>query len=179
MLLDGQAIKRKIVLNLSEDAYNFIQGTTDSEHAFALFISQLENPHKPSFDYSELKDAMLKTIAIINKYQKEANIKDPSLLNFAVTDGTTVVCTRYISSSTLEAASLFFSSGSQFRSEADGRYRMIRNNRRDESVVIASEPLTFERNDWLVIPTNTIFVITSKINVLMFPIIDEYYSEFR
>ncbi|PVV05346.1 hypothetical protein BB560_000127 [Smittium megazygosporum] len=172
-------IKRKLVADLSEDAYNCIQGTTDSEHAFALFISLLEDPYKQSFTYKEMKDTMLKTIAVINKYLKDAGVTEPSLLNFAVTDGDTVVCTRYISSCTLEAASLFFSSGSEFKSEIGGGYRMIRANKRDKSVVIASEPLTFERNDWLIIPTNTLLVVTNKSNVLLFPIKDEYYSESR
>ncbi|PVZ99543.1 hypothetical protein BB558_004469 [Smittium angustum] len=169
-------IKRKLTSNLTEDAYAFIQGTTDAEHAFAVFISQLDDPYKPLFSFEELKEAMLKTIALINKYLDEEGIEQPSMMNFAVTDGVTVVCTRYISSKKYEAASLYFSSGSEFRSESDGRYRMIRANKRDKSVVVASEPLTFERNDWLVIPTNTLLVITPKMNVLLYPVKDQHYT---
>jgi hypothetical protein len=41
------------------------------------------------------------------------------------------------------------------------------------------EPLTFEKADWLIIPTNTCFVITPKFNVLLFPIKDQYYNADR
>jgi hypothetical protein len=53
---------------------------------------------------------------------------------------------------------------------------MVKDNRRQDMVVIASEPLTFEKADWLTIPTNSIMVVTSKMNVLIYPIIDEYHN---
>ncbi|KAF9368978.1 hypothetical protein CPB97_004031, partial [Podila verticillata] len=57
-----------------------------------------------------------------------------------------------------------------------GHYRMIKADKREDIVVIASEPLTFEKADWLTIPTNSVVVITSKMNVLMYPIMDEFYT---
>ncbi len=53
---------------------------------------------------------------------------------------------------------------------------MIKADKREDIVVIASEPLTFEKADWLTIPTNTLVVITSKLNVLMYPIVDEFHN---
>ncbi|KAI9631187.1 hypothetical protein KEM48_013250 [Puccinia striiformis f. sp. tritici PST-130] len=41
-------------------------------------------------------------------------------LNFAVTDGQSVVATRYVNSSTDEAASLYFSTGTSFEAAIDG-----------------------------------------------------------
>ena len=41
--------------------------------------------------------------------------------------------------------------------------------------MIASEPLTFERNDWISVPTNSTVSI-SNLNILLHPIEDEYYS---
>jgi len=41
--------------------------------------------------------------------------------------------------------------------------------------MVASEPLTFEKADWMEIPTNTMFVITPKMNALQIPIEDEYH----
>ncbi|OMJ25274.1 putative glutamine amidotransferase DUG3 [Smittium culicis] len=52
----------------------------------------------------------------------------------------------------------------------------VRSNKKDKSFVIASEPLTFERNDWIAIPTNTLLVITPKLNILMYPIKDQHFS---
>ena len=119
---------------------------------------------------------MLKTIAKLNAWGKEAGVTEASMMNFAVTDGVSVVCSRYISSKTLEAASLYFSSGTRFESFKPGHYKMIKADKREDIVVIASEPLTFEKADWLTIPTNTMVVITSKLNVLMYPIVDEFHN---
>ncbi|KAI8342396.1 nucleophile aminohydrolase [Chlamydoabsidia padenii] len=169
-------LKRKLVNLLPEKLFLFVQGSADSEWAFALFLSFLANPDADHFEHQELKEAMIKTINQLNAWAEELEITEPSLLNFAVTDGDSVVCVRYISSKTEEAASLYFSSGTKFECYRPGHYRMIKADRREDMVVIASEPLTFEKADWLTIPTNNIMVITPKLNVLLQPIKDKYYS---
>jgi glutamine amidotransferase len=102
-------LKRKLQNALNDEIYNFAQGQTDSEWAFALFLQKL-SAHAdllaPSFPYDTLKQAMLEVIAQLNAWAREVGVDEPSLLNFAVTDGYSVVATRYISSSTDEAASL-------------------------------------------------------------------------
>lgn len=49
---------------------------------------------------------MLDTIASLNKYAEDVGVTEPSLMNFCVTDGSSIVVTRYISSRKDEAASL-------------------------------------------------------------------------
>lgn len=88
-------------------------------------------------------------------------------MNFCVTDGHTVVATRYVSSKKDEAASLvcvipadqmgkhrsscfdalqYFSSGTTFDEYAPGgHYRMSKCDKRENIIMIASEPLTFEQ----------------------------------
>ena len=108
-----------------------------------------------------LRESLIKTIAVINDLTAAVNHTThtpsaaPHLLNLAVTDGHTVVCTRYVSSKTDEAASLFFSSGSSFDEYQPGMYRMERRDRGQDIVMVASEPLTFERADWVTVPTNS------------------------
>ncbi|RIA92702.1 nucleophile aminohydrolase [Glomus cerebriforme] len=173
---DFNKIKRKLQQSLREEIFLFVEGNTDSEWAFALFLNQLSNPEADNFDYKTLKTAMLKTIEQLNIWADEAGITEPSLLNFAVTDGCTVVCTRYISSKTEEAASLYFSSGTNFKEYKPGHYKMVKADKREDIVLVASEPLTFEKADWLIIPTNTCLVITPKFNVLLTPIKDQFYN---
>ncbi|KAF9201084.1 hypothetical protein BGZ49_008697 [Haplosporangium sp. Z 27] len=176
-IADFHLIKRRVQESLRDEIFLTVNGNTDSEWAFAVFLSQLKTPLQAEpFCHSVLKDAMLKTIAKLNAWCKDAGITEASMMNFAVTDGVSVVCSRYISSRTLEAASLYFSSGTRFESYKPGHYRMIKADKREDIVVIASEPLTFEKADWLTIPTNNLIVITSKLNVLMYPIVDEFYN---
>jgi len=101
--------------SLREEYFLLVQGSTDSEWAFAVFLNELANLNvdpsehkKGGFGHATLRAAMMNTIASINGWCKEVGDTEPSLLNFAVTDGHAVVASRYVSSRTEEAASLFF-----------------------------------------------------------------------
>ncbi|KAI1300748.1 hypothetical protein EDD11_005949 [Mortierella claussenii] len=175
-------IKRKVQEFISDEIFHNVNGNTASEWAFAVFLSQLANPQQPEpFCRTTLKDAMLKTIQQLNILSKQAGIQEPSTLNFAVTDGVTVMCTRYINSnsSTAEAEGLYLSSGTKFECYQPGHYKMIKEaakSKREDIVVMASEPLTFEESDWSLVPRNTVVVVTERMNVLMYPIMDEYHE---
>ena len=55
------------------------------------------------------------TLATITKAQEEAAVAEVSLLNFVVSDGATLVATRYVSRDDEEAASLYYAEGSAFQ----------------------------------------------------------------
>ncbi|KAF2216526.1 hypothetical protein CERZMDRAFT_33482 [Cercospora zeae-maydis SCOH1-5] len=197
-------VKRKLVSDVADKWFNVVQGSTDSEWAFALFLDSLEkyggvNPddeakQRDGFGHTVLRKAMLKTIERINSYISSlpAEIREGedvrSLLNFAITDGKSVVCTRYVSSQTDEAASLFFSSGTDWKPQpggdgvvgakpkvGKGEYKMERRDKGADIVLVASEPLTFERDNWVTVPTNSVLTIHNQ-NVLIHPILDEHYN---
>ncbi|KAJ3500145.1 hypothetical protein NM208_g17214 [Fusarium decemcellulare] len=119
------------------------------------------------------------TDAIPESILQNEDVDTRSLLNFAVTDGHSVICTRYISSSSDEAASLYYSSGTQWttRTKAanDRQYQMERRDKGADIVLVASEPLTFERENWVNVPTNSILTIHRQ-TVMVHPIIDKYYE---
>lgn len=174
-------IKRKLLDHLDDKFFLFIQGSTDSECCCALYLDTLykmgydpEDPHT-KLTHKILRDALLKTIELIKDWQT-AVTDEPSLINFAVTDGKSVVVSRYITSRTDEAASLHFSTGSRFFEYEPGLFKMERLNRSQDVIFVASEPLTFERGDWTCVPTNTIVSITENSTVLMYPIMDEFWD---
>ncbi|KAF2646124.1 N-terminal nucleophile aminohydrolase [Massarina eburnea CBS 473.64] len=198
-------IKRKLALSLNEQWFTFVQGSTDSEWAFATFLDCLDksgwHPDRDvigegGFGHTVLRKALLKTIERINALIKEVvggervgEEDSRSLLNFAVTDGESVVCSRYVSSRTDEAASLFWSSGTSWKESAKSAgkasssssdhskkdYVMERRDKGSDIVLVASEPLTFERDNWVTVPTNSTLTI-HKQTVMIHPIIDEFYS---
>lgn len=163
----NSGVKRKLVSDVGDRWFTGVMGSTDSEWAFALFLDSLQklgyDPdgveyQNDGFGHTVLRKAMLKTIERINGYISElpASVREEdsrSLLNFAIADGKSVVCTRYVSSKTDEAASLFFSSGTSWKKqggnavsgEGKGDYKMERRDRGADIVLVASEPLTFER----------------------------------
>ncbi|THH16808.1 hypothetical protein EW146_g3883 [Bondarzewia mesenterica] len=186
-------IKRRLQAELPDEIFNVVSGNTDSEWSFALFLSKLPNANADSFSHQTLRKAMLETIASLNKFAEEADITEPSLMNFCVTDGESVVATRYVSSRHEQAASLWFSSGTAFSEYAEGgHYKMSKLDKRENiimvglvSAVIHSPVLNtsvdcqraayFEKADWMEIKTNYMIVITPKMNVLQIPIIDQFY----
>ncbi|KAJ9161195.1 N-terminal nucleophile aminohydrolase [Coniochaeta hoffmannii] len=187
-------IKRRLGERLADKWYLGVVGGTDSEWAFALFLDTLERMgHDPSsqpehgFGPTVLRKAMLKTIAIINELidaipestVHAENVDTRSLLNLAVTDGHSIICTRYVSSSTDEAASLYYSSGTQWETRDlqphDNNYQMERRDKGADIVLVASEPLTFERENWVNVPTNSILTIHNQ-TVMVHPIMDKYYD---
>ncbi|KAK3213664.1 hypothetical protein GRF29_28g592045 [Pseudopithomyces chartarum] len=188
-------IKRKLAMGLNERWFTSVQGSTDSEWAFALFLDNLDKAgidldKDEGFGHTVLRKGILKTIERINALIKEVvgdegvgEEDSRSLLNFAVTDGESVVCSRYVSSRTDEAASLFWSSGTSWKATSlqpvtepgQKDYVMERRDKGSDIVLVASEPLTFERDNWVTVPTNSTVTI-HKQTVMIHPIIDEFYS---
>ena len=197
-------VKRKLVTDVGDRWFEGVGGSTDSEWAFALFLDSLERmgvdaddevKQQDGFGHTVLRKAMLKTIERINGYidslpEASRTAGDTrSLLNFAITDGKSVVCTRYVSSKTDDAASLFFSSGTSWREQSSatngrsgppkigkGEYKMERRDKGADIVLVASEPLTFERDNWVTVPTNSVLTIHNQ-TVLIHPILDAYYND--
>lgn len=62
------------------------------------------------------------------------------LASFCVSDGSSVVATRYITSATEEAASLYFSTGSTFEEYAPGSFKMTKADKRERIILIACVP---------------------------------------
>jgi hypothetical protein len=104
--------------------------------------------------------------------------------------------------SQVPAASLYFSSGTSFEPVTTSKpspqetggcggggcgggggggnngempYRMVHNDRRDEVVIITSEPLTDVRSDWVQVPNNHLVLVTPQKQVLMAPV----YAKFQ
>lgn len=161
-------IKRRLRESLSDELYDWIQGTSDSEHAFAVFLNHLAK-HANDCSADQLGDAMLKTIMNLNAWTEEAGITEPSYYNFAVTDGQSVVATRYVNDNTKEPASLYFSSGSKFECR-EGICRMLSAEQQEHAVIIASEPLTVATGDWVKVPKNHMVIMTPELKVRILPI---------
>ena len=161
-------VKRQLALSIDAKWFVNVQGNTDSEWAFALFLDSLgqagfdpdDSTYQASgFGHAVLRKAMLATIRRINAFVdatpaelREESGDTRSLLNFVVADGQSVVCSRYVSSKTDEAASLYWSSGTSWKEgKGKGEFRMERRDRGADIVLVASEPLTFERGEFLLV----------------------------
>jgi predicted glutamine amidotransferase len=157
-------IKRRLRDGLRDEFYDMISGTTDSEHAFALFLNSLRVP-LDRVRAADLRAALVETIARLNELTCEAGITAPSYYNFAVTDGSTMVISRYCSAEGVPGASLHYSRGSLFECRPDGLCDMqsVGGDERAQAVIVSSERLTEDLDDWHAIPDNhTVTVLPDR-----------------
>ena len=111
-------IRRRLRSSLPDSLYNAIEGTTDSEHAFAVFLNLLGDT-KRQHSASEMGQVLVNTVKELERWTAETENSAPSYYNFAVTDGQNVAATRYVSDPTVEPASLYFAAGRKYQC-ADG-----------------------------------------------------------
>jgi len=193
MLSSFFQIKRRILRFLDDEIFSTIQGSTDSEHSFAVFLQLLKNSHtarmaerlasdslsapappfwQVRFSTEHMHATVAETIKLLTQWEHEAGGTEASLLNFAVTDGRVVIASRFSTKLGKEPASLYFASGSSFERYQKGDYRMVQADRRTHCHLVASEPLTNDRcgRDWIPVPRNHLIVITPTSNLLQYAI---------
>jgi predicted glutamine amidotransferase len=161
-----ERIRRALRESLKDEFYNMVMGTTDSEHAFALFLDNLRVPFGEA-DAGQMRAALVETIARLNEWTLAAGVAEPSHYNFAVTDGESIVISRYCSAEGLAGNSLHISRGKLFECLPGGLCDMhtVRDQEQAAAVIIASERLTDDRDDWLDVPDNHTVTVTPDLNV--------------
>lgn len=156
-------IKRRLRQSLPDPLYQAIQGTTDSEHAFAVFLHCLEDTER-EISAHEIGQAIVKTIAQLEAWTAEAGTVGPSYYNFAVTDGRSVATVRYVSDQRLEPISLYYAAGRMYECSTE-TCRLIEAPPSERAVIIASERLTEEREAWVRVAPNHLLTVTAELEV--------------
>jgi predicted glutamine amidotransferase len=161
-------IKRRLRDALSDPRYDFVQGTTDSEHAFAVFLDRYFEQDGPP-TARRLEDAVRHTIERLVEWTRGAGVTDPSYYNFAVTDGRHIVASRFVDAEEQQPETLYFARGDRFAVQ-DGRYRMYPATRSPRAVIVASEPLTEHAEDWERVPRNHFVTIADDFSLRLSPL---------
>lgn len=142
-----------------------IQGTTDSEWIYAVFLSQLPSP----FEYFSIEDVMSavqSTLQILQQVREKNHIAVNSPVNLFITNGEFIAATRFVldygwqTDETPELAhfayhSLWYTYGEGY-GFYDNEYKM--KGTKPASIIIASEPLTEDTTTWVEVPEYTLLV---------------------
>lgn len=157
-------IKRRLRSSLSDELYQVIEGTTDSEHAFAVFLNLLGEA-TANTSAKDLAGSLVKTVWQLEEWTVQAGIKQPSIYNFAVTDGQSIAAVRYVSDPRIEPISLYFSKKGKYLC-CGGRAEIVDCCSSEESgIIVASERLTDRNEDWTRVAPNHVVIIDSGLNV--------------
>jgi glutamine amidotransferase len=167
------AIRRDLTDLLSFDAYCNVLGSTDSEHAAALYMTNLTNHSgKKSWDtpypLKAMFAAMRKTVIQILQLQhkKLGDANTPNSLNFCTTDGTKLLAIRFRNHVTQQPPSLYWSEfagrtlNTKYPGHPDAKDIVNEESTLGEGekigkhTIVASEPTTFDEKEWHLIRRN-------------------------
>jgi len=154
-----QTVKRQLRGMLSDSSYDWVQGTTDSETIFALFVDHYSAlSGQDSAD--KMATALLTTIESIESLRKSAGLTAGCNLNLAVTDGRSAVVSRY-STAGIMPNSLHIHTGYRYSCDA-GNAKLAPCE--EPTVLVASEPLTSDAS-WDSIEPNHLVVVNDSLEV--------------
>ncbi len=139
-----ETLYRPIRKSLSDHIYQWIKGNTDSEHIFALILTELERQPTLSLDQAVAKVLMqLRDLAL--EYQVRIAI------NVTLSDGKQLIASRYTNYTPLPSL-----------------YWLRDDPNFADAVIIASEPI-FDGN-WNSFPENSILSVGEDLEVNIYPV---------
>lgn len=175
------AIRRDLTDLLSFDAYCNVLGSTDSEHAAALYITNLTNHDDKStwekpYSLKSMFAAMRKTVTQILQLQhsKFGDANTPNSLNFCTTDGTKLLAIRFRNHATQQPPSLYWSEfagrtlNTKYPGHPDGEdmvneEAILENDEKiGKHTIVASEPTTYDENEWHLIKANHALLVDEE-----------------
>jgi predicted glutamine amidotransferase len=160
-------VKRPLRRQLSDETYTWVRGQTDSEHLFALFLDKML-AYGDDYTMHDMADALQATVDDVEAMKRALKIKDGTYLNTVITDGRTMIGTRFVTTDE-EPLTLYYSEGSRY--ECDGGVcRMIKAEPGEHAVLIVSEKLTSLRTDFKKVPANHMVLVDQESNVSFRPI---------
>ncbi|MEG3436051.1 ergothioneine biosynthesis protein EgtC [Pannus brasiliensis CCIBt3594] len=139
-----QTLYRRVRELLSDEIYRSIQGTTDSEHIFALILHEWQNFPEHSLDLT-LQSALHQLTELAKKASTYFSA------NTILSDGKQLVASRYSN-----------------RHPVPSLYWLRDDPNYPDSVIIASEPLF--RGDWNSCPENSVIRVGENLDLTIHPI---------
>jgi predicted glutamine amidotransferase len=164
-------IKRKLLSLLSDDLFLWIQGQTDSEHIFALLKQHIDELREPGVPLTEnqIQQCFQKTFDVVQELKEDAGIgHEVSTFNMMATDGHRILGTRYSSNPKKDTRTLYYATGSQFQCE-NGVSRMKKDGSETKAVLVVSEKLNENDEDWIPIPPNHFIAVDRNLEVHLSP----------
>jgi predicted glutamine amidotransferase len=148
---------RRLRDELGEDTYFGIRGTTDSEHAFALLQEILET-RLADHDTETLVAGVRETLEHLERLKHEVGGSEKTTwANFCVSDGKSIVATRYASPANARAQTLYVGQAGGF--VANDEYCGAVDPEDDTATLIASETLFDDDRVWESVPRNHVVAV--------------------
>ncbi|MGD8320009.1 MAG: class II glutamine amidotransferase [Gemmatimonadota bacterium] len=164
-------IRRKLLAGLTDEAFDVVRGSTDTEHLFAVFVDEVIRNGCPvdpggseASTGSGARELAARLVASIHRVlalvHAEGEDHPPSFLNVAVSDGRHAAVCRFTDHPTERAESLYFLHGELYE-PVGRRFAQRRADEEAEAVVVSSERLTDDPR-WREVPTGAVLALDLK-----------------
>ena len=163
MVQGFRKIRRSLLRELKDVPYDAVQGSTDSEHLFGLFLNNLRDPKGP-VSTDEMVDAMFGMLNDFNRLMFEHDVREHSYLNLCVSNGRSMVATRYTTNPRVQPASLYYMFGKEYIA-TEHRCFMLPDEGRAEAVVLSSEPFTSLKSEWTKVTRNSMIIVDEDLSI--------------
>jgi predicted glutamine amidotransferase len=163
-------IKPRIVRKLPTVYKQLLQGNTDSEHCFYLYLSQLRGEggiKKGTIPLSAAIEGLRSFGKLLTEFVEDADVSQPPILNFLISNGSYLLASRF-------GAPLYYLTMSvepehtvKFYSPATHlEYELLKGEEANKIIGVATEPLA-PMDTWNEVPNNHLLSITlgQKINI--------------
>jgi glutamine amidotransferase len=139
-----QTVRKAICDRLDEQSHQIIQGTTDSEHIFALLLHYWHQaPEKP------LEDALHQTLIDLSDLTESHHLEFSA--NILISDGKRLIASRFAS-----------------QTSTPSLHWLRDDPTLPDAVVVASEPLF--AGDWITCPERSILTVEDDLDIQIRPI---------
>lgn len=139
-----QKLRRRLLAQLSDSAFDTIKGSTDSEHLFAILLDHFQNLDDSGNPVERIAMALNATIRTVETLRRAISPDRPAQLNLVASDGKSAVVTRYASGDE-PPNSLYYSTGEMYICD-NNLCHMKKSDRAPTAGIIASEPLDDDDN---------------------------------
>ena len=156
-------IRRSLLRRLNDAAYDAISGSTDSEHLFGLILNHIENPHA-DLSCEELMIATEKGLQDLSEILLEAEVKQHSYINVCLTNGKSLIAVRYTTNHSVQPASMYYMYGKEYHCRGE-HCTMEPSNGKPSTIVVASEPFTSKRSEWMKVERNSILTVDEEMRI--------------
>lgn len=158
-------LRRPLLQQLGDTAFENIRGTTDTEHVFALVTEHLVGKEEQS-SCRLLAEALEQGIAAVKALIREHAPGTHCYLNLVLADGEHAAACRY-SSDPDYIDSLYYNRGAGYRCEGE-RCWMEPDSGRARAILVSSEPLN-KGPRWHPVPRNHMVLIDRELNIELRP----------
>jgi len=148
-------VRRTLLARLSDEAFDGVVGTTDSEYIFALFLDAMRRQPEGLEPGERLAGALADALRTVLDIVDGAGVREPTYLNIAVTEGAHAVASRVTHLSN-RGQSLFVHTDKRY--EVHGEHARMVDTDEEVATIVASEPLS-EDPTWKPVDDNTLLLI--------------------